>query len=75
MKGKPADTDEFEREVLGVLLVELRRAMRLKAQLSIIIDPFTMGGGTYIFAGPNEKGTTYTIETKPSPRRRAARRK
>jgi hypothetical protein len=53
---------DFEREVLDVLLRELRRAMRRKEQLSILVDPFTLGGGTYIFAATNPAGHTYTIE-------------
>lgn len=58
----------FEKRVLDVLLVELRRAMRRREQLSIIVDPFTMGSGTYVFAAPNEQGHTYTIE-RPATRR------
>lgn len=50
-----------EREVLDVVLVELRRAMRLRTQLTILLDPFTLGDGIYVFASPQEDGVTYTI--------------
>lgn len=64
MPRKTHPATDFEREVLDVVLVELRRAMRLRAQLSIIIDPFLPTGGAHIFAGPNESGHTYTIDTR-----------
>lgn len=60
--SRPKPPTKFEREVLAVLLCELRRAMRMKAQLTITIDPYVMGGGTHIFAAPNETGNSYTIE-------------
>lgn len=67
---RPKPPTPFERRVLEVLLCELRRAMRSKAQLSILVDPFVAGGGTYIFAGPNEQGRSYSFDgdrdTKPS---------
>ncbi len=46
----------FERDVLDVLLRELRRAMRMKGQLSIIIDPYIDGGGAFVHASPNTEG-------------------
>jgi len=58
----------FEREVLDILLRELRSAMRARAQLTVIIDPWTAGGGTYIGAFPNEEGRSYEVE---QPRGRA----
>lgn len=66
---------EWEQRVLDVLLVELRRAVRVRRQSSIIIDPFTMGGGTYISAGPSSEVNTYELvnnggaATKRSPKR------
>jgi hypothetical protein len=36
--------------------------MRRKEQLSIVIDPFVHGGGTYVFASPHELGHTYEID-------------
>lgn len=67
MKKPP---NAFERDVLDVLLTELRRAVRKRAQLSIILDPFVQGGGAYVFAAPSEQGHTYEItarqrKTKP----------
>lgn len=59
-KAKPPT--EFEREVLAVVLVELRRAMRMRGQLSLTLDPFVDGGGAHLFASPNTAGRTYTIE-------------
>jgi len=53
---------KFEREVLDVVLRELRRAMRMRGQLSLTIDPFTYLNGAHIFASPNTAGRTYTIE-------------
>lgn len=53
---------EWEQRVLDILLAELRRAVKAKAQLSITIDPFVMGGGTHLFACPNEMGRSYTVE-------------
>lgn len=67
--SEPRKPTKFECDVLDVVLRELRRAMRSKAQLSILIDPFVRGGA-YIFAAPNEEGTTYTIE---APARRGRR--
>lgn len=52
----------FEQRVLDILLRELRRAVRMKGQLSITIDPFVRGGGAHIFASPNATGHTYTVE-------------
>ena len=70
MKRSPT---AFEQEVLDVLLVELRRAMKLGDQLQITIDPWTNPkGGAYIFAAPNSAGRTYTIEA-PVPKRRGRR--
>jgi hypothetical protein len=51
----------FEREVLAILLSELRRAMRMRGQLHVTIDPFVGGDGTYIFASPNTSGRTYEL--------------
>lgn len=62
--------NEFEQRVLDVVLVELRRAMRKKCQLTVIIDPWWDAGGAYIFAAPNAGGLSYTIE-KSKARRRA----
>lgn len=71
MKKKPT---AYEARVLDVLLVELRRAVKLRAQLNIIIDPFVDGSGTYVFAAPNVSGRSYTIEnaSKPTKKRRTA---
>lgn len=52
----------FEQRVLAVVLIELRRAVRMKGQLQITIDPFVMGGGAHVFASPNTVGRSYTIE-------------
>ena len=52
----------FEQKVLDVVLRELRRAMRMRGQLTITIDPFVDGGGTHVFASPNTQGRSYTIE-------------
>lgn len=52
----------LEEEVLGVVIIELRRAMRDKRQLTITIDPYALGGGMYLFAARTEAGHTYTIE-------------
>lgn len=46
----------FEQRVLDVVLTELRRAVRMKKQLQLTIDPFIMGGGARIFASPNTEG-------------------
>ncbi|MDP3768593.1 MAG: hypothetical protein Q8S13_11320 [Dehalococcoidia bacterium] len=62
---KPATA--WERRVLDVMLTELRRAMKLRSQLTIIIDPFTNGGGTHLFAAPNEAGKSYTIDDADRP--------
>lgn len=75
MARKPKPPTPFEREVLDILLAELRRAMRSGAQLSIIVDPFNPihGEGAHVFASPNCIGKTYTIEgDRP---RRARRRR
>jgi hypothetical protein len=53
---------KFEREVLDIVLLELRRAMRMRGQLTITIDPFVHGGGAHVFASPNTNGRSYTIE-------------
>lgn len=60
----------FEKRILDTLLLELRRAMRARAQLSIIIDPFTRGGGAHISALPNETGRTYEFTKDPEPKRK-----
>ncbi len=54
----------FEQEVLDVVLLELRRAMKMRVQLTVIIDPWAMGDGTYLFAAPNEQGRSYMIEKR-----------
>ncbi len=54
----------FEREVLDIVLRELRRAMRMRGQLDIIVDPFVDGSGTHIFASPNTEGRSYTLEKR-----------
>ncbi len=54
----------LEQDVLVVVLKELRRAMRMKGQLSIIIDPWTAGGGTYVHASPNTEGRSYEIASR-----------
>lgn len=60
MKPKPPTL--LEREVLDVLLLELRRAMRMRGQLTIVLDPFAHLNGVEIFASPNTEGRSYTIE-------------
>lgn len=52
---------KWEREVLDILLVELRRAVRLKGQLEILIDPWLAGRGTYVFASAHATGRSYEI--------------
>lgn len=59
---RPKKPSAFEQRVLDVVLVELRKAVRMKGQLMITIDPFVMGGGAHIFASPNTEGRSYTIE-------------
>ncbi len=54
----------FEQGVLDVVLIELRRAMKMKAQLHITIDPWLCGPGATIFASPNAAGRTYEIDLK-----------
>ena len=61
-KKKPKPPSAFERAVLDVVLVELRRAVWIRGQLSLTIDPFVAGVGAYVFASPNTSGRTYTIE-------------
>ncbi len=62
---------EFEAEILDVLLLELRRAMRSRGQLCITIDPYVDGAGAVVFASPNTEGKSYRIETTlPRKRRR-----
>ncbi len=61
---RPTRPSAFEREVLDVVLLELRRAMRMRGQLSLTIDPFGIGDGAHIFASPNTEGRTYTVEKR-----------
>jgi hypothetical protein len=65
--------NKFEREVLDVVLVELRRAMRMGEQLSILIDPFLVSGGAYIWAAPSDTGNQYEIDGPPVRRRKRRR--
>lgn len=69
MARKQRPPNEFEREVLDVVLVELRRAMRLKGQLEILIDPWLAGRGTYVFASAHSSGNAYEIASR-TPKRR-----
>lgn len=62
---KARKPNKFEQGVLDVVLGELRRAMRLRGQLQITIDPFARvhGDGAVIFASPNTAGHTFTVES------------
>jgi len=53
---KPRKPDAFEQGVLDVVLVEIRRAIRAKSQLSVTIDPFVSTCGAHISAYSNERG-------------------
>ncbi len=72
---KPKPATPFEQAVLDVVLVELRCAMRIGEQLSILIDPWVRGGGTYVYATPNDRGKTYEVANEPPPRPRKTRRR
>lgn len=69
----------LEEEILGVVLIELRRAMKDRRQLSITIDPFSCSTGAHVFAARTEAGHTYTIDEedlepkKPTKRGRRGR--
>lgn len=81
--GKPARKElvnrtvkkpnDFEQQVLDVCLVELRRAMKIKAQLSIVCPPTGEPRIDDIFAGPNEQGVTYEIAARPKRRGTASK--
>lgn len=65
----------FEKQVLDVVLTELRRVMKTKGQLSVLIDPWCNGEtGCYMFAtsGPTI-GRRYEIARAPTKRRRVRR--
>ena len=78
LRGKavrePKSPNAFEMSVLKVLLIELRRAMRLKAQLTVIVDPHLAGGGASIFAAPNDAGRSYEITTEKKETKTCRRR-
>lgn len=57
-----ASASPLERDVLEVVLRELRKAVRRKTQCLVTIDPWLQGGGTYVFCSFNETGRSYTIE-------------
>lgn len=74
MVREPKPPNAFEMQVLKVLLIELRRAMRMKAQLHVIVNPYLAGGGATVFAAPNEEGHTYEITTDKKETRTCRRR-
>lgn len=63
----------FEQEVLDVMLVELRRAMRLRVQLEVLVDPWALGDGTFIYAAPSVAGRSYTIDHTATSKKRGGR--
>jgi len=73
MTTKKTAPTVFEQKILDTILKELRRAMRMKGQLTLIIDPWTSSGGASLFASPNVEGRSYEIpyigeaSEKPSP--------
>lgn len=60
---KPKKPDAFEQGILDVVLVELRRSVRNKDQLSLIVDPFMSYVGAYVHASSNKRGmASYEID-------------
>lgn len=51
-----------EARTLALVLREMRHAVSIKAQLSIVFDPFVAGGGAHLFAGFSPRGFTREIE-------------
>lgn len=62
-KKKTKTTTAFEKKVLDVLLSEFRRAVKKKTQMTIILDPFVLGGGAHVFVSLNESGNAYEISS------------
>lgn len=63
-RRKTKKPNAVERAALAIVLKEMRRAMRLRRQKTITIEPWNRGGGVHIIV---EFGDVHTIDSTGLP--------
>jgi hypothetical protein len=60
---------EAERELLDLVLREVRHAVATREQVCVHVDPWTSGGGLNVFVNYNAPGLSYEIAGELTARR------